>query len=104
MERLRWYDKFAPVYDVGTFGDWFYRRAREASVEQLELCEGARVVDVFCGTGINFPLLTEHVGASGHILGVDGSRGMLKQARRRRSNMKSGRRHRAIAGGLFRAT
>jgi ubiquinone/menaquinone biosynthesis C-methylase UbiE len=44
---------------------------------------GATVLGVGCGTGNNWPLLLPIVGASGQVIGVDYSAGMLEQARRR---------------------
>ncbi len=41
------------------------------------------MLDVGCGTGLNFPLLQERVGASGTIVGIDRSDEMLARARRR---------------------
>jgi demethylmenaquinone methyltransferase/2-methoxy-6-polyprenyl-1,4-benzoquinol methylase len=83
MVQFGWYDSFAPVYDVGTLGDVFYRGPRKAAIRQLALHEGAKVFDIFCGTGINFPILAEQIGETGRILGVDGSPGMLERAHAR---------------------
>ncbi len=47
------------------------------------LGSGNTVVDLGCGTGVNFPMLAAAVGETGHIVGVDLSAGMLAQARRR---------------------
>jgi ubiquinone/menaquinone biosynthesis C-methylase UbiE len=41
------------------------------------------VVDIACGTGLNFPLLEELVGSDGSIVGVDLTDAMLAQARDR---------------------
>ncbi|BAS09291.1 match to protein family HMM PF08241 [Arthrobacter sp. Hiyo4] len=41
------------------------------------------MLDIGCGTGLNFPLLQERIGAAGTIVGIDRSAGMLRQARRR---------------------
>lgn len=41
------------------------------------------MLDVACGTGVCFPLLEEHVGHSGRIIGVELSPDMLALARRR---------------------
>ena len=81
MSESRWYDQFAPFYDLGTFGDVFYRKPRKAAIEKLNLSGGSSVVDVFCGTGVDLPLLAAHVGDEGSVLAVDGSEGMLKEAK-----------------------
>jgi len=49
----------------------------------MQLQEGSRVLDVGCGTGLNFPLLLEAVGESGQVVGVDRSPQMLEVARRK---------------------
>lgn len=75
------YDRFPSLMDA--FGDWPYREARAAAIEKLHLQPGDRVVDLFCGTGVNFEPLHDRVGPTGRIVGVDGSQGMLRRARRR---------------------
>lgn len=44
---------------------------------------GQQVLDVGCGTGLNFSLLQERIGASGTIVGIDSSAEMLGFARHR---------------------
>ena len=41
------------------------------------------MVDVACGTGLNFPLLQEAIGPEGRVVGVDLTDAMLAQAERR---------------------
>ena len=53
---------------------------RVEAIERLELLPGNRVVDVACGTGVNFERLVERVGATGQVIGVDVSPDMLQQA------------------------
>ncbi|SDK79919.1 class I SAM-dependent methyltransferase [Billgrantia gudaonensis] len=83
MAESAWYDKFAPLYDVGTAGDFFYRKPREVAIDQLDLGVGCQVADVFCGTGVDLPTLIQKVGTKGAVLAVDGSHEMLEQARSR---------------------
>lgn len=52
-------------------------------VDALAATPGQQVLDIGCGTGLNFPLLQERIGASGTIVGIDRSAEMLRQARRR---------------------
>ena len=70
-----WYDTLSaePIYGVG----------RERAIPALHLQEGSRVLDIGCGTGLNFPLLLAAVGPSGQVVGVDRSREMLEVARRK---------------------
>ncbi len=56
---------------------------RRAAVAQLALQPGDSVVEVGCGTGLNFRLLQRLVGPTGRIIGVDLTDAMLAQARRR---------------------
>ncbi|MCY7412522.1 MAG: class I SAM-dependent methyltransferase [Salinibacterium sp.] len=49
----------------------------------LELVEGDTVLDVGCGTGLNFPMLVKAVGVTGRVIGLDRSPAMLHMARRR---------------------
>lgn len=54
---------------------------RKQAVAKLELQSGDTVVDIGCGTGLNFELLYEAVGPSGSIIGVDLNESMLTEAR-----------------------
>ena len=81
------YDKLATFYDPAM---WLYRLAgmrietyRRRAVEGLRLEPGDTVVDLGCGTGLNFRHLRSAVGAGGRIVGVDISPGMLEKARQR---------------------
>jgi SAM-dependent methyltransferase len=47
----------------------------------LELRPGDAVIDVECGTGLNFSLLEELIGPGGRLFGIDLSPEMLAQAR-----------------------
>ena len=69
---------------------WLFRlagfrfdRYRRLTVGSLGLRPGDTVVDLACGTGLNFPLLEEAVGPAGRILGVDLTHAMLARARER---------------------
>lgn len=56
---------------------------RKHAVAQLRLEPGNTVVELGCGTGMNFPLLQNHVGPTGRIVGIDYSEAMLAEARKR---------------------
>lgn len=76
------YTAVAPGYDLLS-AEWpVYRVGRRLAVPLLHLRAGDTVVDVGCGTGLNFPLLAAAVGP-GHIVGVDSSAQMLAMAQRR---------------------
>src|SRR5690606_28301657 len=76
-----WYDVFSLFYDRAL--EALYAPFRPAAVEALRLSEGARVLDLPCGTGQSFEMLVPAVGPTGTVLGVDRSSGMLRRARRR---------------------
>ncbi|MDT0617450.1 methyltransferase domain-containing protein [Salinisphaera sp. P385] len=81
------YSKLANIYDPGM---WLYRAIgmdieayRQAAVDVLLLRPGDTVVDLGCGTGLNFPYLHAAARESGRIIGVDLTPAMLEQAERR---------------------
>jgi demethylmenaquinone methyltransferase/2-methoxy-6-polyprenyl-1,4-benzoquinol methylase len=56
---------------------------RRRAVEALELKPGDVVLDIACGTGLNFGALSSGVGADGRVIGVDISPEMLEIAQGR---------------------
>lgn len=74
------YDFIANVYTlIGHRMNAYRKRA----VSSLGLEDGDTVVDLACGTGLNFPHLQNAVGPNGKIIGVDITDAMLKQAEKR---------------------
>jgi demethylmenaquinone methyltransferase/2-methoxy-6-polyprenyl-1,4-benzoquinol methylase len=59
------------------------RAQRHRAVHTLGLRAGDRVIDIACGTGVNFPLIEEVIGPEGRIVGVDLTDAMLARARDR---------------------
>jgi ubiquinone/menaquinone biosynthesis C-methylase UbiE len=74
------YDLSANLYYILGFREYAYRRQ---AVAALELGPGEVVVEIGCGTGLNFHYLHRAVGPSGRIVGVDLTDRMLQQARAR---------------------
>ncbi|MFQ6021093.1 MAG: class I SAM-dependent methyltransferase [Acidiferrobacterales bacterium] len=81
------YQKHAKIYDLAVcfyyligmrIGHW-----RRLAVAALVLRPGDTVVEIGCGTGLNFALLEQSVGGEGKIIGVDISEAMLERARER---------------------
>jgi len=81
VEVIDIYRKRAKGYDasgIAGLESW-----RKEAVQLLNLKPGDQVVDIGCGTGLNFALLEEAVGPEGKIVGVDLTDAMLDQARQR---------------------
>jgi ubiquinone/menaquinone biosynthesis C-methylase UbiE len=62
---------------------WFARGTHREAVARLELRPGQVVVDVACGTGLNFEGIEQGIGPEGHLIGLDLSPEMLAVARDR---------------------
>jgi demethylmenaquinone methyltransferase/2-methoxy-6-polyprenyl-1,4-benzoquinol methylase len=71
------YDLTTNLYRVMGFPMGSFRKA---AVGALSLRAGDSVVELGCGTGLNFPLLQQAIGPSGKIIGVDMTDAMLAKA------------------------
>jgi len=78
--RARHYDFSANLYYLAGFREYAYRKQ---AVALLNLKPGDTVVEVGCGTGLNFAYLQEKIGPDGKIIGVDLTTEMLEVARQR---------------------
>lgn len=74
------YDLTSKLYRLIGFREGRYRRQ---AVDALALEPGDTVVDVACGTGLNFPVIEDRIGPGGRLIGVDVTDAMLEQARER---------------------
>jgi demethylmenaquinone methyltransferase/2-methoxy-6-polyprenyl-1,4-benzoquinol methylase len=54
---------------------------RKMTVKALELSKGDFVVELGCGTGLNFALILDAIGSEGKLIGVDITDKMLDQCR-----------------------
>jgi demethylmenaquinone methyltransferase/2-methoxy-6-polyprenyl-1,4-benzoquinol methylase len=79
-KRASWYDIACNLFYLIGFRQWTFRRQ---AVAALNLNNGDTVVEIACGTGLNFGLLEERIGAEGKIIGVDMTDAMLAQAEKR---------------------
>lgn len=79
-KRGKHYDITANLYYLVGFREWAYRKK---AVQELNLKAGDTVVEIGCGTGLNFPQLQQAVGPEGKIIGVDLTDAMLDRARNR---------------------
>ncbi len=78
MSAVEQYRHLAAGYDRHM---WFARGTHREAVARLGLNSGQVVLDIACGTGLNFARIRERIGPSGHLIGVDLSPEMLAIAR-----------------------
>jgi ubiquinone/menaquinone biosynthesis C-methylase UbiE len=79
-KKAKRYDLTSRLYPAPGYPQGGQRRR---AVQALRLRPGDTVIDMACGTGLNFSLLEEAVGPEGRIVGVDLTDAMLDQARGR---------------------
>jgi ubiquinone/menaquinone biosynthesis C-methylase UbiE len=79
-KKARHYDLTSRLYPVPGYPQ---RAQRIQTVQALRLRPGDTVVDMACGTGLNFGLLQRAVGPRGRIIGVDLTDAMLAHAQLR---------------------
>jgi ubiquinone/menaquinone biosynthesis C-methylase UbiE len=79
-KKARHYDLTSRLYPAPGYPQ---RAQRLRAVQELGLREGDSVIDIACGTGLNFPLIEEVIGPGGRIVGVDLTDAMLARARDR---------------------
>jgi demethylmenaquinone methyltransferase/2-methoxy-6-polyprenyl-1,4-benzoquinol methylase len=79
-KKAKHYDVTSRLYPVPGYPQ---RAQRMRAVRALGLRPGASMIDLACGTGLNFPLIEDLIGRDGRIVGVDLTDAMLAQARSR---------------------
>jgi ubiquinone/menaquinone biosynthesis C-methylase UbiE len=79
-KKAKHYDVTSRLYPAPGYPQ---RAQRLRAVQALGLRAGDSVVDIACGTGLNFPLLQEAIGPGGRIVGVDLTDAMLARAQDR---------------------
>lgn len=80
-KAIRYYDKLSVIFDY--ISNWYYKKARNYAIKELELKNGQTVLNVPCGTGVNFKYFNDFLNNSGLIIGIDLSSGMLDKARQK---------------------
>jgi demethylmenaquinone methyltransferase/2-methoxy-6-polyprenyl-1,4-benzoquinol methylase len=79
-KKAKHYDITSRFYPVPGYPQ---RTQRVRAVQALRLRPGDSVVDIACGTGLNFSLIEQVIGRDGRIVGVDLTDAMLAQAQQR---------------------
>jgi ubiquinone/menaquinone biosynthesis C-methylase UbiE len=79
-KKAKHYDITSRLYPAPGYPQ---RAQRLRAVRALGLRPGDSVVDLACGTGLNFPLIEQAIGPDGRIVGVDLTDAMLARARDR---------------------
>ena len=79
-KKAKHYDITSRLYPAPGYPQ---RAQRLRAVQALGLRAGDTVIDIACGTGLNFPLLERVVGPDGRIVGVDLTDAMLARAQDR---------------------
>jgi demethylmenaquinone methyltransferase/2-methoxy-6-polyprenyl-1,4-benzoquinol methylase len=79
-KKAKHYDITSRLYPAPCYPQ---RAQRLRAVQALGLRAGDSVIDIACGTGLNFPLIEEAIGPDGRIVGVDLTDAMLNQAQDR---------------------
>jgi ubiquinone/menaquinone biosynthesis C-methylase UbiE len=78
-KRAKHYNFTANLYYLLGFREYAYRKK---AVHALNLNHGDTVVEIGCGTGLNFSLLQKVIGSEGRIIGIDLTEEMLEEAKR----------------------
>ena len=79
-KRAKHYDFTANLYYLLGYREYSYRKK---AIRRLHLSNGHCVVDLACGTGLNFDFIVEKIGSEGKLIGVDLTDGMLEKAKER---------------------
>ena len=79
-KKAKHYDVTSRLYPAPGYPQ---RGQRLRAVRALDLRPGDTVVDVACGTGLNFQLLQDRIGPDGRVVGVDLTDAMLARAQDR---------------------
>src|SRR5262249_8120452 len=79
-KKAKHYDVTSRLYPAPGYPQ---RAQRLRAVQALGLRAGDSVIDIACGTGLNFSLIEEVIGPGGRIVGVDLTDAMLARAQDR---------------------
>lgn len=77
----RFFDERADGWDRMISAE--HPRRLEAIIQRLDIAPDARVLDVGCGTGVLYPILSKKVSSAAIVVAADLSSEMMRQTRRR---------------------
>ena len=80
QRSLKRYSAMSKTYDQRTRGGDYYRRH---AVARLAPLPGEVILDIGCGTGLNFKSIRDAIGPQGRLIGIELNPGMLDLARAR---------------------
>ncbi len=75
------YTLISNFYDLSAKNN--YCNYRKETIESLNIKQGNTVVDIACGTGLNFKYIKDKIGPHGTLIGVDYSSAMLRKAKKK---------------------
>jgi len=89
--RVKYYNVFSHVYDkfIALHSKDLQKKARNFLISTVNPKDGETILDICTGTGTLLPLYAEKVGETGHVIGIDFSKGMLNVARRKTRHLKN---------------
>lgn len=76
-KRAKNFDFTSKLYAVFGFNEKYYRNL---AVSSLELSDDETIVEIGCGTGLNFTHIQNKIQKNGKLIGIDISDEMLEQA------------------------
>jgi demethylmenaquinone methyltransferase/2-methoxy-6-polyprenyl-1,4-benzoquinol methylase len=80
VNRKNYFDSLASVWDEITKHN--YEKIKEI-IELIKFTEGAKVLDIGCGTGVLIPFIIPKIGSNGKLICLDISEKMLEVASRK---------------------
>jgi len=80
VEKAYSYYGKSPFYNL--FSNIFLNNLRRRAINKLDLKPNYKVLDIACGTGLNFKPIERRIGKQGSITAIDYSKDMLKKAKR----------------------
>ena len=77
----KYYDRFSKIYNLIS-SKRYYHKIRQFAINQLDIQKGDIILNVPCGTGVNFSYFNNYLQNSGKVIGIDLSDGMIRKAKK----------------------